>query len=111
MKITVKQLLHVLPMDETVRLDILSKFDSMTEDQKLEIREFCWALYFNLVKKKIKFELDKALLEVKDGKRELTSDMYSEISKNVNKEFKDMMRTLDEKYSLDSVRKQLQTLR
>ena len=110
MIINVKHLLKVLPIEEKIRDNILSNFDSMTLDQQLDIREYCWRMYFTLLKSQINYEFDKALLEVEEGKRALVTTLYSEIEKKVNKDFSEKIIQIEEHGNLKQVRKELQIM-
>lgn len=106
-KITTKQLLKILPMSEEVRGEILGKFDSLSDDQKLEIKKLCWMMFFELLNDKIRHELDQALVTIEDEKKKGTG-LYKEVEERVLKEFREKLMKEAEKETVGKVREELE---
>ena len=73
--LTTKQLLQVLPMDDAVRNNIVGKYDSLSDDQKLEIKKICWTMFFQLYNDEVKKEFQKTLEDVKKLKKHPRKDV------------------------------------
>jgi hypothetical protein len=104
MKITVKHLLQILPLDEDLKWDLLGKFDSLSDDQKFEIRKLCWSMYFTLLKNKERYELEKTLSEIKENKRKMSSKLFNEIKEKIDKEFKIKIHEADQVIEIEKAR-------
>ena len=106
-KFTTKQLLKILPMSEEIRNEVLGKFDSLSEDQKLAIKKFCWLMFYQLLNDKTQYAFKKALLDVKEGKGKLKSNLYQEIEKQALKELKKALLQEAEESAVEGVRSKL----
>lgn len=106
-KFTTKQLLKILPISEKLRKEILSKFDSLSEDQKLGIKKICWLMFFEFYNNKVAYEFKKRLLAIKNKKGELKNKFYQEIEKEVYKELREILLQEAEKETVVKVREEL----
>jgi hypothetical protein len=107
----VQTLLQVIPIEESERKEILLKYPQMTDDQKLEIKEYCWRIYFFLIKNKTNYEFKEALSKiVKDKNAKLSNNLYSDIRKKVIKEIDDMIIHAQDKNKLETTREELVNL-
>lgn len=107
---TVKQLLKILPFETQTRNNLLTRFDSLTSDQKLEISEVCWLMYFELIDAEIKYELEKALVEVKENKRSLDKNLYRQIEDQVYMKFMRNLRDEQEEEKINELREKIQSM-
>ena len=105
---TTKQLLQILPMSEDIRKNILEKYDSLTEDQKLEINKICWLMFFELYNDKTQQEFQKTLSDFKNSKRPLKNTLYQDIGNDVYMELRKILLEKSEKETVDKVRDELQ---
>lgn len=106
-KFTTKQLLKILPMSEGLRKEVLSRFDSLSEDQKLEIKKICWLMFFELYNDKVEYEFKKTLLAVKDKKGKLKSNLYQKIEEQTHNELRSILLQKTEGEAVVKVRKEL----
>lgn len=107
-QLNAKQLLKILPISEEIRNDVLNKFDSFSEDQKLTLRKLCWTMFFQLLNDQTNYEFQKALLEIKDKKRGLEKNTYQKIEDQVFNQLKQKLLIHADKSAVADVRNKLQ---
>ena len=94
-------------MSEEIRNEVLDKFDSLNEDQKLAIKKFCWLMFYQLLNDKTQYDFKKALLDVKEGRGKLKANLYQEIEEQTLKELKKALLEKAEQSALTGVRTKL----
>lgn len=110
MRISVKHLVKFLPMDDKVRQETLAKLDSYKPDQKKALEEFCWAMFYELLNTNVKYELDKAVLEIRDGNKDLDRNLYRKIEDQVYARFMRDIREEEESETIDEIRKKFRSM-
>lgn len=109
-QITVSQLLKLLPMEDKLRQEILSELPKYNDDQKLSLSRLCWMMYYELIEAETQYEFKKMLVDAKDGRRKLSSDMYQQIENQVVMRFKRNLREEQEAEMVDEVREKLKAI-
>ncbi len=109
-EITVKQLLKILPIDENIRSLVLSKFDVLEDDQRLEIRKICWLMFYQVYNDKVKLELDKTILSSSNKQADLKGNLYQELEEKVFKELRVKIVQIGEEEGVWNIRTKLQQL-
>lgn len=110
MKITTKLLLQVLPFDDSMKIDVLSRYDGLSPDQKQEISELCWTSYFALKKSEWAYQLEEAIEDVAMGKVPFSSHLGSDIQTKIDNTYSQKFHSIDEETNLTSVRENLEEL-
>ncbi len=109
-RITVKQLLNLLPIEDKLRQDVLAEFDSYSDGQRLSLSKLCWMMFYELIDAEAQYEFKKALVDIKDGKRKLSEDLYQQIEKQVSMKFMRNIRDEQEADLLEETRNKLKTM-
>ncbi|RJQ24466.1 hypothetical protein C4577_07845 [Candidatus Parcubacteria bacterium] len=61
--ITLKQLIQVAPFPEETKNELLQKAGTLSSDQVYELEDLCWTLISSEYQNKIRFEMQKNLLD------------------------------------------------
>lgn len=101
MQITNRHLLNFLLIDEKVRQETLVQMNNYTPDQNLELSKLLWMMFYELIHLETKYEFEKALIDIKDGKRRLGQNLYKQIKEQV---FARFIRDLHEEQEADTVK-------
>lgn len=110
-KFTVSDLATILQLDQSVKQDLVSNFDSYENELKYEILEILWNGLNDLKKRLAKLKYDQFLDEVNTGKRKLTNSLYDEATKAVWKDFEDISSGKKQDISqIEEIRANLQPL-
>jgi len=106
-KFNTKQLLHILPMDEEVRQNVLAKYDQLTPDQRLALEKLCWTMFFQLYNNQVQQEFNQVLLKAKEGKAEIKNNLYGEIGQEVLEKLKKIILERAEKTAVQKTREKI----
>lgn len=109
-QITTKHLLKFLPVDDIVRQETLAQIDKFTPDQNFELSKLLWMMFYELLDVEAKYEFEKALVDVKDNKRELRKDLYKQIEHQVFMKFMRNLREEQEVEVIDKMRDRLKAM-
>jgi hypothetical protein len=67
-------------------------------------------MFFEFYNDKVRFELEKALIEIRDGKRNLTNKLYQEVEDVVLKELKKILLQKTDEVNVATLRSKLNNL-
>ena len=110
-KWTVFDLANILQLDNEVKEDLRLNFNNFDDDLKYEIQTVLWDGLFELKKRLAKVKYEHLMLDVDEGKRELTTDLYNQAEKSVWQDFEDILAGKNEdKKILEAIRVQLKPL-
>ncbi len=90
-KYTISDLATVLQLDKSVKEDLRINYENYNEDLKYEIQKVLWDGVHELKNRLAKLKHEEMLLEVDEGKRELTTDLYQQAVKAVWQDFDDLL--------------------
>lgn len=90
-KFTVTDLATILQLDDSIKEDLRKNFDKYDDQLKYEILSLLWNKVHELKNRLAKLKYKVFLLEVDDGKRKLTTDLYRQAVKVVWQDFDDML--------------------
>ena len=108
--VTLQHLIKFLPMDETVRSGLLGDLSTATPDQTLTLERICWRLFFQLYHATVNHELGKALLDIKEGKGKLDTELKSRIEDQVYMRFMRDVKDQQEATEIDELREHLKKM-
>lgn len=108
--IAVKQLIQVAPFPEDVKLELLEKVDSLTDGQKFDLEEKCWALISADYKNKLNFETQKRMYEMAKGEKTYLKEDFKKIEDNLFSELINRLNVTENQGEINKVRQQLQPI-
>lgn len=85
---TTQDIIKMLPIDETRKIQILNRYDSMDQYEKLSIDEMAWSAYFTLYDERLKENVGMQYDKVKNGKEPYGDDFYARALKKTDQEMK-----------------------
>ena len=112
MELTTEKIIHILPLEDDVRKDLLAGWDTMDPDQKFEIERILWDAYYELyrIKRDKKIELKLAQLGEEGDTTELGPDFYKQVAEETEQELqKESMKSADQS-ELGTVRTKLEEI-
>lgn len=89
--ITIADLATILQLDLPVKENLIKNFPNYSAGLKEKIVTILWDSVFELKDRLAKIKYEQFLLEVGEGKRQLTTDLYQEAVKMVWQEFDDIL--------------------
>lgn len=99
----------ILQLNEKTKENLKNNFDNYDDVKKADILNILWDGVFELKERLAKIKYEEFLLEVDEGKRELTTDMYDEATKAAWQDLEDMLSgKFQDLKQLEEVRAKLQ---
>jgi len=83
-----QDIIKILPIEETLKVDILSRYDTMDKYEKLSIDEMAWNAYYSLYDEKLKENLGVQYENVKKGEEPFGDDYYARALKKTKEAMK-----------------------
>lgn len=90
-QLTVGDLATILQLDASIKEDLEKKFANYHDNLKDEILKILWNGVHELENRLAKVKYEELLLEVDEGKRQLTDNLYQEAMKAVWQDFEDLL--------------------
>lgn len=110
MKITTKDVIKILPMDERFRLSLLTEFDDMHPDEKFQMERVLWDVYGQYYTFRLQQNMQKALLKAEKNEAQLGPKLFSKVRIQTEEELKRESMTKVETVDLHEVRERIQNL-
>ena len=109
-KYTLVNLATILGLGNEFQEELKSKYPSYSEDEKYETAKILWD-NFNILKSRLaELKYQQFMTEVDEGKRELTTDMYSQAIKAVWQDFDDiLLGKIKDKEQIEKLRQEIHT--
>ena len=90
-KFTIIDLMTILQIDTSLKEDLVNNFDGYDDELKSEVQKILWDGVHELKNRLAKLKYEQLLVEVDEGKRELTTDMYQQAVRKVWQDFEKML--------------------
>ena len=108
MPVTLLTLLKVAPMKEETRQKFLAQFKELTPAQKERLSQACWTTLSQTYFAKLKYEKDKLMLEIQQGKKKFNKKDFDDIQQKVSQEFVEKLKAASTAESVEDIREELQ---
>jgi hypothetical protein len=105
-----KDIIKVLPFDETFKQDLLSRYDTLDPDEKYNIDSILWDAYDAFYALKLDENLLLALNRAKEGNEQLDETFYQRIRQQTEQEMQKEEVTIATNVDLSDTRNKLQQL-
>lgn len=110
-KLSISDLATILQLDSQVKEKLAKNFEDYSENLQETILKILWDGVLELQKRLAKLKYEGFLQEIKEGKRKLTTDLYSEAVETVWKDFDELTSgKKDDIRLIESIRAQLKPL-
>lgn len=110
MKLTTEDIIKILPIDDTMRADLLTRFASLDFETKFEVEQIVWRSYNALYDLKLDENIQNELEKTGANAIDINDDFYSKIRKQTEEEIVKGTYAGTTTSDLDSVRSKLQSL-
>lgn len=107
---TTKDAIKLLPIDESLKLQILNTFDYMDNEQKMKISRIAWKTYDYLRQSQIDFNIEKQLDKVENGQAELGPVFGEEVLKQSEQDMKAHLSEKSGAVDLETARQAVQKI-
>lgn len=81
-----KDIIKILPIDESLRTSLLEEFDSLDVEPKYRLIELLWEIYDGLFGLKLEENTQLALLRAKEGQETLDKNFYKRVKEQTEKD-------------------------
>ncbi len=108
MPISLKTLLIASPMSQDLKDQLLTKLDSLTDDQKLQLSIGCWQALAQLFDTRYKARVAQALAEIREGKKQYSQEDLQKIEADLYREFAQTLNSAQTEEEIQQVRQELQ---
>ena len=89
--LTITDLAKILQLDDALKEELKNKFDHYNESLKYKILDILWKSFHELKDELAKLKYEQFIVEVKEGKRQLMSNMYDEAVIAVWQDFENIL--------------------
>ncbi len=110
MKITTKEIIKILPLEKTVKDDLLNKFDQLDPNRKYDIEHIVWDAYMALYKLRVEKNIQLSIKQARDGQKMADKDFYRQVREQTEKEMKEDLAKGMSHDELTQVREKIQTI-
>ncbi len=112
MELTTQKLIHILPIDEEVRKDILQRWDTMDPDEKFQTERILWDTYYELFRIRLEKNLQLKLSQLGEENSDMEADpeFYKRVSEQTEKEMQSENYKTADVSELGNVRTKLEEL-
>ena len=107
--ITAKQLIQVAPFPEDVKKQLIDKADSFSKEKQFEVMETCWALISADYQNKLRFQMQKATLEMAKGEKTYSQEDFSKMEDDLFLELTNRLDVSGNQEQIDEIKKQLES--
>ncbi len=83
---TTQDIIKMLPIEEKLKIQILNRYESMDQYEKLSIDEMAWNTYFSFYDERLKENLGQQYDRVKKGEEKFGDDFYARALKKTEQE-------------------------
>lgn len=110
MELTTKNIIKILPFRDEFKKSLLERFDSLTDDQRLQIERVVWDFYDALYELKLQENIALALQKSGEEQVKLTKDFYRTIEEQTEQEMFKSTVSIATKVDLEQARDQLEEI-
>lgn len=110
MKIKTKDLIKILPLEESFRTELLQKYESMSPEQKYPIIQLLWDTYDALFRLKVEENMQSAFLRAKNNQEKLDHSFYDRIKIQTEKQLEEENSKILENVDLSAARKAMEQI-
>jgi hypothetical protein len=89
--LTIQDVIKILPLEISVRDDLLKNLDGYPEAQQFDIREICWKAFFDYKAGLEEIKFQEFMMEIEEGKRQLSADLMTQARLAVFQDFTDIL--------------------
>jgi len=107
---TTLDLIKMLPMDEKVRAQLLSKYPQLDPSQKLDVDRMAWTTYDAMREATIEENLGIQYEKVKKGEEKFGDGFYERALKKTNQELAAEMQKNSSDFDLSEARKAMEII-
>jgi len=106
--ITAKQLIQVAPFPQDTKQQLLDKADSFSKEKQFQVMETCWALISADYQNKLRFQMQKATLEMAKGEKTYSKEDFKKMEDDLFLELISKLNLLGNQEEIENVRRELQ---
>lgn len=111
MNFTTKEILKLIPLDNTLREQILKEYDSYGDGKKYDMGTIIWDAFTQLTNALIDLKFKKYMFEVENKQRKLTTDLYIKAKEAVYQDYDDILSgKKQDREQMEAIQKKLQSL-
>jgi len=108
--IKTKDIIKILPFDESYRHELLDSFDSMDPDEKYDLERLLWKGYRAFYNILLDSNMQLAINNAADGKESLDPEFYKRIQEKTKKEIEELGTKATETVDLTEARKAMELI-
>lgn len=109
-ELTIKDVIKAVPMDEELRKEVLSQYDSYDEPKKFHITQVCWEA-FNAMEDTLRSYYEETLMEEIAAGEKTVENMEDAVQQAVDQDIEErIIGKKQDTEQLETIRKQLEHL-
>lgn len=106
-----EDLFKILPLEEVDRKELEENFDGYDQDRKFNIKRILWDVFHKMTDELAGIKLQELELEIQEGKRKITPDLYQQARAFVMQDYRDILNgKKQDDEQIDKIRDQLKNL-
>lgn len=108
--LTTKTIINFLPFESSVKLDLLEKFDSLSQPEQAEISDLVWGIYYDLYETKVRENFNKGIAEAEKNGTEPDKTFYGKVLEETNKEMLAKLSSSEDSVDLSEARASMEKI-
>ena len=109
-KINTKTMINYLPFPNEVKLELLGKFDNLSDVDQTKITDLVWDAFEIVYNNKVQENLDKLIAEADDNGQKTDDTFYSKAVDMTDQEVRDGLASTTDVADLANVRKSMELI-
>lgn len=110
MNITTKDIIKILPLEESLRTGLIQSFDTLTPDQKYNIEKTLWDAYYAIYEITYQKNLRLAFERAKKNQEKLDADFNKRVIEQTENELQNETITVSQDVDLSAARKAMEVI-
>lgn len=107
---TTKDAIKMLPLEDTLKTQVLNMYDYMEPDQKLTVAAIAWKTYFLMHEERVEINMEKELAAVEEGSENLGTDLYERVLKKTVDQEKALLADKSQSADLAAARRAMEQI-
>lgn len=110
MQLTTLNIIKMLPLEASLKQQLLDGWDKMNPDRKFAVEQFIWNTYFSLYNLRLQENMQKGMLRAQENKEQLDAGFFQRMREQTEKELSEEQQVTVTDTELNDVRSKLQQL-
>ncbi len=108
--ITTKAIINLLPFQSEFKLDLLEKFDTLSEEEQARTADIIWQAFYMVYDIKLKNNVDKIMTEADKNGEKFDPTFYKKAADRTDDEIRELLASSSQTLDLEEARKSMEMI-